>query len=114
MPFGEDRLIDIHLTHRAFMYLAAIAVLAMTAMALRQGIRRPAYFWLASILLVAQIGLGIANVLLGEHAGLIAGHLMLGTLLWSVVMLAATSLLPASLPASQAVDRSAGASPAAA
>ena len=67
----------------------------MTAMALRQGIRRPE-FWLASVLLAAQIALGIANVMLGEHAGLIAGHLMLGTSLWSVVMLAATSMLPAS------------------
>ena len=111
MPFGEDRLVDIQLTHRAFMYLAAAAVLAMTAMALRQGIRRPE-FWLASVLLAAQIALGIANVMLGEHAGLIAGHLMLGTFLWSVVMLAATSMLPASLPASRAVEGSTTTSPA--
>ncbi len=100
MPFGEDRLVDIHLTHRAFMYLAAIAVLAMTALALRQGVSMRA-FWVASVVLGAQIGLGIANVMLGEHAGLIAAHLMLGTALWCVMMLAAASLLPASLPASR-------------
>ncbi len=113
MPFGEDRLIDIQLTHRAFMYLAAIAVLAMTAIALRQGIRQRA-FWVASLLLLAQIGLGIANVLAGEHAGLIAAHLMLGTALWSVMALAATSLLPASLPSGQAVETPRATSPAAA
>ena len=28
MPFGKARLVDIHLTHRAFMYLAAILVIA--------------------------------------------------------------------------------------
>ena len=105
MPFGEDRLVDIQLTHRALMYLAAIAVLTMTALALRQGVRRRA-FWVASLLLAAQIGLGIANVMLGEHAGLIAAHLMLGTALWCVVALAATSLLPASLPAGRRVNAS--------
>jgi heme a synthase len=113
MPFGEDRLVDIQLTHRAFMYLAAAAVLLMTAIALRQGVRNKA-FWLASILLGAQIALGAANVLLGEHAGLIAAHLMLGTALWSVVMVAAASLLPASSPAGRAVEPSRATSPAAA
>jgi heme a synthase len=113
MPFGEDRLVDIQLTHRAFMYLAAIAVLAMTAMALRQGIRRRA-FWMASLLLAAQIALGIANVLAGEHAGLIAAHLMLGTALWSVMALAATSLLPASAPSGRAVETGRTTSPVAA
>ena len=102
MPFGEDRLIDIQLTHRAFMYLATIAVLAMTALALRQRVRNRA-FWIASLVLAAQIGLGIANVMLGEHAGLIASHLMLGTALWCVVMVAAASLLPASAPAGRRV-----------
>ncbi|MGI9020457.1 MAG: COX15/CtaA family protein [Solirubrobacterales bacterium] len=102
MPFGESRLVDIQLTHRAFMYLAALAVLAMTALALRQGVRERS-FWLASVVLAAQIALGIANVLLGKHAGLIAAHLMLGTVLWCVVMLAATSLLPASVPAGRRV-----------
>jgi heme A synthase len=103
MPFGEGRLVDIHLTHRAFMYLAAIAVLAMTALALRQGVRNRA-FWIASVVLAAQIALGIANVLAGEHAGLIAAHLMLGTALWCVVVLAATALMPAAAPAGRRVN----------
>ena len=114
MPFGEDRLVDIQLTHRAFMYLAAIAVLAMTAVALRQGVRRPAAFWLASVLLAGQVALGAANVWLGEHAGLIAAHLMLGTLLWGTVVSAASSLLPASHPAREGEARVEAATPAAA
>ena len=113
MPFGIDRLVDIQLTHRLFMYLAALAVLAMTALALRQGVRRPA-FWLASVLLVAQIALGAANVLLGKHAGLIAAHLMLGTALWGVVVAAASSLLPASAPAEEGLGTTRNPSPAAA
>jgi heme A synthase len=113
MPFGVDRLVDIQLTHRAFMYLAAAAVLLMTAMALRQGVRNRA-FWLASVVLVAQVALGAANVLAGEHAGLIAAHLMLGTGLWSVVMVAAASLMPASSPAVGTVEPGRATTPAAA
>ena len=104
MPFDEGRLVDIQLTHRLFMYLAAIAVLAMTAMALRQGIRHPA-FWVASVLLACQITLGALNVWLGKHAGLIAGHLLLGTLLWGTVATAASSLLPASVRARSDLGR---------
>jgi heme A synthase len=99
MPFEYGRLVDIQLTHRLFMYLAAIAVVAMTAMALRQRVRERA-FWVASVLLVGQILLGALNVWLGKHAGLIAAHLTLGTLLWATVITAASSLLPASVPAS--------------
>jgi heme A synthase len=113
MPFDEGRLVDIQLTHRLFMYLAAIAVVAMTAMALRQGIRDRA-FWIASVLLACQILLGAINVWLGEHAGLIAAHLALGTILWGTMVTAATRLLPASAPARTGIGRQAPASPAAA
>jgi heme A synthase len=113
MPFDEGRLVDIQLTHRAFMYLAAIAVLAMTALALRQSMRHPA-FWVASVLLAGQITLGALNVWLGEHAGLIAAHLALGTILWGTVVTAATSMLPASAPAHTDLGRARAASPAAA
>jgi heme A synthase len=113
MPFGEDRLVDIQLTHRLFMYLAAIAVLAMTAVALREGVRHPA-FWLASVLLVLQIALGALNVWLGEHAGLIATHLMLGTFLWTTVAIAASSALPAPAPVNASPRREGATSPAAA
>jgi heme A synthase len=97
MPFGQSRLVDIQLTHRLLMYLTAIAVLAMVALSLVQRVRSRA-FALAAILLAAQILLGAANVWLGKHAGLILGHLALGTLLWSTVIYAASTLLAVPVP----------------
>ena len=35
MPFGQARLVDIHLTHRLFMYLATILVIALVVLALQ-------------------------------------------------------------------------------
>ena len=52
--------------------------------------------WVAALLLLAQIALGIVNVWAGKHAGLILGHLALGTVLWSTVVYAGATLLPAS------------------
>ena len=69
------------------MYLTAIAVLAMAAVALRR--RAPSRaFWIAPLLLIAQIALGAINVWAGKHAGLIIGHLALGTALWATVVYA--------------------------
>jgi heme A synthase len=99
MPFSYGRLVDIQLTHRLFMYLTAIAVLAMTAVALRRRARDPALrerfspFLLAPALLLLQILLGAMNVWLGKHPVLIVAHLTLATLLWATVIYAATSLL---------------------
>jgi heme A synthase len=99
MPFQYGRLVDIHLTHRLFMYLTAIAVAAMTVLAVRRRPRDPATrarflpFWLAPALLAFQILLGALNVWLGEQPALIVAHLTLGTLLWATVVLAGTSLL---------------------
>lgn len=80
-PFGTSRLVDIHLTHRAFMYLAAAALIALLAAAWWRGVRSRALAAIA-VLLPAQVLLGALNVWLGEHAGLIVAHLALGTLLW--------------------------------
>ncbi len=91
--FGQSRLADIQLVHRSAMYLAAAAVLAMAAAAMVAGAASPA-FALAAFLLLAQVALGALNVWLGKHAGLIVGHLALGTLLWMVVVQAGASLLP--------------------
>jgi heme A synthase len=106
LPFGTSRLVDIQLAHRAFMYLASIAVLAMAAVALfgrGQGARPSPAFALAAVLLAGQVLLGAVNVWAGKHAGLIVGHLMLATLLWSTVVYAAATLLPAAAPAPQRV-----------
>src|SRR5436305_1481440 len=53
MPFQYGRLVDIQLTHRLFMYLTAIAILAMAAVAVRRKVRNRAFF-IAPVLLVCQ------------------------------------------------------------
>jgi heme A synthase len=92
MPFGTGEMVDIHLTHRAFMYLAAIAVIALVVLARRRGVRSTA-FPLALALLAVQILLGALNVWLGEHGELIVAHLTVGTLLWGTVVYASMGLL---------------------
>ena len=48
LSFGQSRLADIQLVHRAFMYLTAIAVIAMALLALRR--RAPSRaFWIAPL-----------------------------------------------------------------
>jgi heme A synthase len=96
-----------------FMYLAAISVIAMAALALRRQAPSRA-FWIAPLILVAQIALGAINVWAGKHAGLIIGHLALGTTLWATVVYATATLLPASAPSVERVLKAdtAGAVPA--
>ncbi len=85
LPFGNNRLTDIHLTHRALVYGATLAILALLAAAIARGARDR---WLAitGLLLVVQLLLGGLNVWLGEHAVLIVAHLTTGTLLWIAVI----------------------------
>jgi heme A synthase len=85
MPFGQARLVDIHLTHRAFMYLAVLLVLLLAILTLRRrpsdGVVRSA--WALIALLVVQVLVGALNVWLDEYETLIVLHLALGTLLWA-------------------------------
>lgn len=104
LSFGQSRLADIQLTHRLFMYLAAISVIALGIVAFRRRVPSRA-FGLAVALLVAQIALGIINVYAGKHAGLIVGHLMLGTALWSTIVYAGATLFPVAAPAGERVPR---------
>jgi heme a synthase len=104
MPFGISRLTDIHLTHRAFMYLAAIAVIALFALAWRRGVRTWP-FGAALGILLAQILLGAINVWAGKHAGLIVAHLTVGTLLWATLVQATMSLVPVPRPDPSRVRR---------
>jgi heme A synthase len=99
MPFGLDRLIDIQLVHRLFMYLTAIAVVALVAVAIRQ--RAPSRSFAAvGGLVAAQILLGAANVWFGKHAGLIVAHLSLGTIIWATIVYANTTLMRIPAPRS--------------
>ena len=113
MPFQYGRLVDIQLTHRLFMYLATIAVFAMTAIALRRRAAasererfRP--FLVPVAILVCQILLGALNVWLGKHPTLIVAHLTVGTVLWASVVHAATSLIAVPAAARQRLEAGAG------
>jgi heme A synthase len=101
MPFGKSQLVDIHLTHRAFMYLATILLLALIVVVLRRrpsaGVVRSAY--LLGGLLVLQILLGTLNVWLEEYEALIVAHLAVGTLLWTAAVGLAFQLYRVPAPA---------------
>jgi heme A synthase len=94
MPFGDSRLVDIHLTHRFFMYIASALVIALVVVALR---RRVAvrYAWALAGLLAVQILVGALNVWLDEYELLILLHLALGTLLWATSLGMTLQLSPA-------------------
>ena len=101
LPFGQARLVDIHLTHRVFMYLASILLVWLIVLAVR---RRPSagvvrHAWLAAGLLVVQITVGALNVWLDEYEALIVLHLALGTLLWLAVSGLALQLYRVPAPA---------------
>ena len=85
LPFGNNRLTDIHLTHRAFVYAATLAIIVLLSVAFARG-SRDRLLVLAALLLLAQVLLGGMNVWLGEHASLIVAHLTVATLLWAAVV----------------------------
>jgi heme A synthase len=85
MPFGQSRLVDIHLTHRAFMYLASVLLIALIVVSLRRRVAVP-YALALTGLLVTQILVGALNVWLDEYEWLIVLHLALGTLLWATTL----------------------------
>ncbi len=94
MPFGQSRLVDIHLTHRFFMYLASILVIALVVVALRRRVALR-YAWTLAALLAVQILVGALNVWLDEYELLILAHLALGTLLWATSLGMTLQLSPA-------------------
>ena len=94
MPFGKARLVDIHLTHRAFMYLAVLLVTSLVVVALRRGVLTR-YAWALLGLLAVQVLVGALNVWLDEYELMILLHLALGTLLWATTIGFALQLAPA-------------------
>ena len=104
LPFGHNRLVNIHLTHRVFVYLFSIAVIALIVMALRRrpspGVVRAAK--LLAVLLVVQIALGGLNVwLTHEYELLILAHLATATLLWGTLTTLTLQLFRVPAPATQ-------------
>jgi heme A synthase len=95
LPFGNSRLVDIHLTHRVFMYLATLLVVALVVMVLRRrpGPREARAAWALGGLLVLQVLVGALNVWIPhEYEALIVIHLALGTLLWATTVSLAMQL----------------------
>ncbi len=101
MPFGRSREVDIHLTHRAFMYLASALVLAFAATVFWLRRRRPGTIepelavaaGVSVVVLVVQVLLGALNVWVGEREWLIVAHLTVGTLLWCSLVAATLAAL---------------------
>ncbi|HEX2194223.1 MAG TPA: COX15/CtaA family protein [Candidatus Limnocylindria bacterium] len=96
LPFGSSRLVDIHLTHRVFMYVATVAIVVLVVMALR---RRPSAGVVSAArmlgaLLVVQLLVGALNVWLEEYEVLILAHLTLGALLWATASMLTLQLYP--------------------
>jgi len=94
MPFGKAELVDIHLTHRAFMYLASLLVISLVVVAIRRGVLTRHASALAGLLAV-QVLVGALNVWLDEYELLILLHLALGTLLWAGTLGLTLQLAPA-------------------
>jgi heme A synthase len=106
LPFGNNRLTDIHLTHRAFVYAATVAIILLLALAFARG-ARDRLLLLGVLLLIGQLLLGALNVWLGEHATLIVAHLTVATLLWGTVIAIACRLawLPSPAGSSERAPR---------
>lgn len=85
-PFGKSSMTDVHLTHRFFMYITAILVVALVVQLIRHA-RQPGaevrnLAIAAAATLGLQITLGVLNVLLDLSGWLIMAHLATGTILW--------------------------------
>jgi heme A synthase len=106
LPFGNNRLTDIHLTHRALVYLATIAIIVLLLVAFARG-SRDRLLALAALLLLCQLLLGALNVWLGEHGPLIVAHLATATLLWATVISIAYRLawIPGEAPSPERAPR---------
>ena len=106
LPFGNNRLTDIHLTHRVFVYMATISIIVLLLVAFARG-SRDRLLALVALLLLCQFMLGVPNVWLGEHGPLIVAHLTTGTLLWAAVISIAYKLawLPSGSPSHEKAPR---------
>jgi heme A synthase len=101
LPYGRSEALDIHVTHRAFMYITVVVLLALFATVIRQRRRLEpgaageleALARFSILVLIVQVLLGAVNVWAGEHAWLIVAHLAVGTLLWVTLVNFAFTLI---------------------
>lgn len=104
LPFGRDSMVDAQLTHRVLMFAATLAVLGLAGIALRNGLSG-GLAAIAAIVILLQVLLGAINVWVGKHAGLIVGHLTLGTVVWVIVVWICLRFAEVPEPAIGAADR---------
>ena len=122
LPFGRSRALDIHLTHRAFMYVTVVLVLALFLTVLRQrrrldpsSARTLTAASAATVgVLAGQVLLGAVNVWAGEHAWLVIAHLTVGALLWITLFYFTMLAVGAPQPAEAGARRKASVQPVAA
>ncbi len=97
LPFGRSKPVDIHLVHRAFMYVASALILMLFVIAAVVSRYRKLFPMaaLGLVLLVLQVLLGALNVWVGEKGWLVIAHLAMGTVLWIWIVQFALNLLPA-------------------
>ena len=101
LPYGQDRLVDIHLTHRVFIYLATAFLLALAVAALRRRLDRRSA-WAILGLLGTQLVVGGLQVWLNdEYQALILLHLTIATLLWAAWTTLTMQLLPVPAPSAE-------------
>ena len=106
LPFGDARLVDIHLTHRVLMYVTSVLVIWLAVAALRRGSRALSLnAWALLGVLAVQILVGALNVWLEEYEALIVLHLGLGTALWMAASWMTMQLYRVPVPEHEAVDR---------
>jgi heme A synthase len=104
LPFG-DSFVNIHLTHRVFVYLTTIALISLVVLCFRRGVAvRSAWMILGALLL--QIVLGGLNVwLTEEYQALIVAHLTVATLLWMALTALTIQLVRIPAPVTSAAPR---------
>jgi heme A synthase len=113
LPFGRSRALDIHLTHRAFMYLTVLLVVALFVAVIRSRRRLDPESartltqasGLTLGVLFVQVLLGALNVWLGEHAWLVVLHLATAALLWVSLVYFTLLVVGAPAPAEAASRR---------
>lgn len=106
LPFGESKAVNIHLAHRSLVYLSCALIIALFALIMRRRstldseLRSSLTRWAVIVLGIfgVQVLLGALNVWLGEREWLIVAHLLVGTLLWSSLVLLSFNANGARLP----------------
>jgi heme A synthase len=87
LPIGQSEMVDIQLTHRIAMLLAAVAIASLALLLRRHHLDGLALAIAAA--LATQVWLGAMNVWAGKSLALVVAHLTVATVLWTLAVAAA-------------------------